>query len=110
MFIYKSLSLLANFIFNFIGLILLLRIGLRFLGANEAAPFVDWIYDTSDPLLNPFREMFTTERTPEGFVIEISSLFALLTYMFLAFFAQEILDNIHAFFDQKNKKKEVQSA
>ena len=71
---------------------------------------MDWVYDTSEPLLNPFREMFNTERTPEGFVIEISSLFALLTYMFVAFFAQELLDNFNNFFESKGKKKETQNA
>ncbi len=87
----------------------MLRIGFVFFGANETAPFVAWVYTTSEPLLRPFQNMFPTEKTTDGFVVEISSLFALLAYMFLAFFAQEILENFSELLGRKSKKESVKN-
>lgn len=87
-----SLSLirsLTNIIFGFIEGILGIRILLKFFAANPVAPFVEWIYTTSKPLLAPFEGMFPTETLARGFVIEISTLFALLVYAFVGSIIEE---------------------
>ncbi len=69
------------------GLIELL-VGLRFLfllfGANSASGFVQWIYETSGPLVAPFQVVFghavNTVTGVSGSVFEVASLLALVVY------------------------------
>ncbi|MBB6454245.1 uncharacterized protein YggT (Ycf19 family) [Salirhabdus euzebyi] len=75
-----------NVIFGIAQLILGLRIILRLFGANQAAPFVQWIYETSSPLLYPFEEIFPTHSLDGTFVIEFSALFAVLIYSLAGYF------------------------
>lgn len=83
---------IANFILGFVGLLLGLRLILRLFGANPATPFVDWIYQTSSPLIEPFRGMFPHPVLEGGFVIEFSTLFALLVFAFISYLIGELLD------------------
>lgn len=79
----RNLLTITEIILNIVEALLILRIILKLLGANVAAPFVDWIYRTSSPLLSPFEGMFPTSELGSGFVLEISALFAVLIYAFL---------------------------
>lgn len=78
-----------------------LRVLLKFLGASSQAPFVSWIYDTSQPLLKPFENMFPTSRLSGNFVLEISAIFALLTYAFTAYLIEEFTDYLSHHFPTK---------
>jgi membrane-bound metal-dependent hydrolase YbcI (DUF457 family) len=73
-------------------------VGLRFIlklfGASTSAPFVDWVYSTSAPLLTPFEGMFPTPEVANGFVIEFSALFALIIYMLLAYLIQVTVEEL----------------
>lgn len=91
MFIARLILLLNNLVFGFIELILSFRIFLKFFGASTQAPFVSWIYETSKPLLYPFEGMFPSSTLSHGFTIEISALFALIIYAFVAYFISEII-------------------
>ncbi|WP_347549020.1 YggT family protein [Pseudalkalibacillus hwajinpoensis] len=71
---------LVRLIFGIIEAILGIRILLKLFSANSAAPFVQWIYDTSAPLLYPFRNIFPTTEFSGGFVVEFSAVFALIVY------------------------------
>jgi uncharacterized protein YggT (Ycf19 family) len=82
---------LTNFLSGVIELLIGLRIFLKFFGANQAAPFVSWIYETTDPLLSPFQGMFPSPEIASGFQLEISALFALLVYAFLAYLVIEFV-------------------
>src|SRR5579862_6492588 len=84
---------LIDLIFGFIELLLLLRIILKLFGAAPA-PFVRWVYVTSQPLVNPFQGMFPSPTLQGGFIIEFSTIFALLIYALIAYFIREFLGYI----------------
>lgn len=79
--IYDLLKGLNGALFGIVLLLLGVRFILRVLGAN-LTPFVDWIYDTSQALLYPFRGIFeqVTVDTGTGSVLELSTVFAILIY------------------------------
>lgn len=83
---------IADAILGFVSLFLALRIILKLFGANTAAPFVNWVYETSEPLISPFRGMFPHPVLTGGFVIEFSTLFALLVYVLIGYAIGELLD------------------
>ncbi len=83
-----SLRLLAVNLLNvFVGAvqaILGLRFVLRLFGANAENGFVSWVYEMSAVLLEPFRGIFPTATVFENqFVLEFSTLFAMLMYALL---------------------------
>ena len=84
---------ITNIIIGFIEFMIGLRILLKLIGANTVAPFVKWVYETSQPLLGPFQGMLpsaTVPGTPGRFTIELSALFAFLVYAFLAYLIGEV--------------------
>lgn len=88
---------LTDSISNIITFLLGLRILLKLLGARTTAPFVTWVYETTRPLLTPFEGMFPTSNLGDGFVLEISALFAVVFYTFLGFLLQLIVSNLLRF-------------
>jgi YggT family protein len=64
---------------SFLGL----RFLLRLFGANQTG-FVQWVYNMSDGLLAPFRGIFPTTVLEDRYVLEFSTLFAMLMYAILA--------------------------
>ena len=103
----KIIAALINLIINLIEGILSLRIILKLFGAATAAPFVRWIYETSEPLLAPFIGIFPSPSLTGGFVLEFSALFALMIYTFLGYAATEALETLiyHA---RERKGKEAE--
>lgn len=57
-----------------------LRFILRLFNANAASDFVGWVYDNTQPLLEPFLNIFPNTRLQGGFTVEFSTLFAILVY------------------------------
>lgn len=88
------LGRLTNLIVLLVGSLLGLRFFLRLFSANSGNDFVSWIYDTSAPLLAPFESIFPTVRIEDGFVIEVTTLFALLVYGLLASLATYALASL----------------
>lgn len=64
--------------------LLLLRFVLQVLGANPLTEFVQFVYNTSDPLLAPFAGIFGEYRPKTGAVVQsvfdLSALVAALVY------------------------------
>ena len=85
---------LSDIIIGIIEFLLSLRIILKLLGASSTAPFVQWIYATTSPLLAPFEGMFPTSTLPVGFVLEVSTLFAVITYAFLGVLLESLLHQL----------------
>jgi hypothetical protein len=85
---------LSDLIIGIIEFLLSLRILLKLLGASSSAPFVQWVYETTRPLLAPFEGMFPTSTLPVGFVLEVSTLFALITYAFLGVLLESVIHQI----------------
>ena len=88
------LNLLISFILNLVEGLLMLRIILKLFGASMAAPFVTWAYETTQPLLTPFIGMFPSPLLTGGFIIEFSSLFALIVYAFVGYLAVELVETL----------------
>lgn len=81
---------LTNLILGIIEFLLGFRIVLKLFGASAGAPFVKWVYETTQPLLAPFIGAFPSPRVEGGIIIEFSSLFALIVFAFIGY----LIDNI----------------
>lgn len=81
-------KLLATNLVNLFLAIVQSFLGLRFLlklfGANAGNGFVRWVYDMSGALLQPFRGIFPTHVLENRYVLEFSTLFAMMMYAILA--------------------------
>lgn len=83
---------LTNVFVAVVEVFLGLRFIFRLFGANPANDFVRWLYDISSELLEPFRGIFPTETIQPGFVIEFSTLFAMVAYGLLGFLILALVD------------------
>jgi uncharacterized protein YggT (Ycf19 family) len=90
----KLLKNFIVFVFSLVGILLLFRFALKFLGANQSAPFVEFIYENTQPLLAPFLYAFPTPSISGRFVIEFTTLFAMFVYAFLSYIIEEVLSMI----------------
>jgi hypothetical protein len=72
------------FIFGVINVLLLLRLVLLLLGAQEASAFVSLIYGASHPLVLPFQGIFA-EASVGGAVLEWASLVGIAVYSLIAY-------------------------
>jgi len=64
---------------------LLLRVALKFMGANPTTPFTSWVYDTTYSLVYPFLGMFPTGIKGVSIEIEFSTLFAMVMFAVLGY-------------------------
>lgn len=69
-----------------------LRFFLRLFNANPANDFVSWLYNVSDRLLEPFRGVFPMQEIEPGFVVEFSTLFAMVIYALIGFLILALVD------------------
>ena len=95
--------ILISSITNLIEALLGLRIILKLFGASQSALFVRWVYETTQPLLSPFMGMFPASRLTGGFVIEFSSLFALMISAFIGYVAIEFVETLIYYADRRDK-------
>jgi len=91
---FKLLRELANFLTGLIEFALFSRFVLKLLGANPASDFVGWVYDTTQPLLQPFLFAFPTPSIRGGYILEFTTLFAIFAYAFVGYLIQEVLEII----------------
>lgn len=82
---------IVNLMLAVVGSILGLRFILKMFGANTGNDFVNWVYESSAEILGPFRNIFPSANL-DGFVIELSTIFALLVYSILGMFAFYLID------------------
>lgn len=101
---FKLLNDLLSFVIGVVEVLLSLRFLLRLLGANSQASFVGWIYETTQPLLQPFLFAFPTPSIKGGFVLEFTTLFALFAYAFIGYIFQELLDMINGYSHPRHHK------
>ena len=102
---------IANLFIGVVSVFLGLRFVLRLLNADSGNEFVTWTYDVSSQLLEPFRGIFPTEEVEPGYVIEFSTLFAILVYSIFGFLVLALVDAlrpepvVETKSDQKTKKR-----
>lgn len=68
----------------FAEIVLGLRVFLLATSANPDTPFVKFIYNTSSDFLNPFRAIFPPHPVGQTGYLDVSSLFAMIIYGFIA--------------------------
>jgi hypothetical protein len=82
--IHRFFTTLTNVVFGLIMILLGLRFVFRLFGANPDSAFTQWLYGTSGELMDPFRGIFPTPTTSQGFVLDLPALVALIIYALVA--------------------------
>lgn len=80
--------MIANFLKNITKLgeaILLLRLGLKALAANVNTFFVAQFYSLTNWLIWPFRGIFPDVKLPNGGVIDLTTVAAMVIYVFIVY-------------------------
>jgi hypothetical protein len=80
--------------FVLVELFLGLRLILKLFGANAENGFVNWVYETSGVLLDPFRSIFPAQVFKSTFVLELSTIFAMIIYAVLVMLLIYLVDLI----------------
>ncbi|MDR3583509.1 MAG: YggT family protein [Candidatus Pacebacteria bacterium] len=94
---FRILEGLISLVMGVIEIFLGLRFIFRLLDANPAAPFVGWLYETTRPLLNPFANIFPAPHLARGYVVEFSTLVALVIYLFAGYLLLELVAAIRGY-------------
>lgn len=87
--------LINRLIYVFLALVELflgLRLILKLFGANASNGLVNWIYEMSGVLLDPFRGIFPAPVFQSTYVLELSTIFAMIIYAILAMLLVYIVD------------------
>lgn len=80
MWVTRTVAGLINFFLALVEIFLGLRVILRFFAANPDNGFVQWIYNSSNVLMEPFRGIFATTVIGHNHVVDFSALFAMVVY------------------------------
>jgi hypothetical protein len=82
--IYGRIANVVWFIMFIILSIIMLRVIMLLINANEANSFVSWIYGTSEFFVRPFMGI-TSDPSFNGAVFEVNSLIAMLIYILIVY-------------------------
>jgi uncharacterized protein YggT (Ycf19 family) len=74
---------LIYLVFGVIDGLLIIRVVMKLLGANTAAPFTQWVYNVTDFFLAPFRNLLPAIGNNNS-VLEMSVIVAILVYLLIA--------------------------
>ena len=85
-----KLTQLVWLLFGILEALIVLRIGLKLIGANPESPIVALIYGVTFLFLFPF-EGLVTSPTAGSMVLELSSMFAMLIYGLIAWVVERIV-------------------
>jgi len=77
-------------LFGILEAMIVLRIGLKVIGANPNSPIVTFIYGFTSLFLSPFKNLIGSP-TSGNMVLEISSMFAVLIYGLIAWVIERIV-------------------
>jgi len=80
---YSKLAQFVWFIYGLVTAFLVARFILRLMGANSAAAFTDFIYNTTSPLVQPFSNVLSNSAFTTG-TIEWAAIIALVIYYLFA--------------------------
>ena len=104
----KHFRLISSFISLLIVLVEIL-LGIRFilkaLGANELSEFAQWIYTISQSFLAPFANIFPSPTVGSGYVVELSTILAMVVYAILGYIAEEVVNHLEDAFTKKGLSK-----
>ena len=92
-------------VFALVEIILSLRLILKLFGANASNSFVSQVYETSSSILDPFRGIFPTKVLDGVFVIDFSTIFAMIIYALIALLLTWIITLITSPVERQVQKK-----
>jgi uncharacterized membrane protein len=84
------LTQLIYWVFGLIEGLILIRLILKVLGANQAAGFAEFIYGITAPLVAPFMGLFNNQAYGQS-VLELSSIVALIVYALVAWLLAKLV-------------------
>lgn len=84
-----------NITFGIAVLGLFFRFIFRLFGANPSSDFVRFLYDSTNPLLSPFRTIFEPYVIDNKYVLEFSTLIAIAMYLLAAWLIIELIQYIN---------------
>jgi uncharacterized protein YggT (Ycf19 family) len=84
MWVTRIVAGLINFFLALVEIFLGLRVILRLFAANPHNGFVQWIYNSSDTLMDPFRGIFHSVVIGSNHVVDFSAIFAMVVYGLVA--------------------------
>lgn len=96
---------LIHLIMDIIEGLLALRLLLVLFRASSVAPFVRWVYETTDTLIYPFVGMFPSPQLQSGIVIEFATLFAIVFYIFIGYLITETIETLIYYSTQRTITK-----
>ncbi|MFC0190236.1 YggT family protein [Fictibacillus aquaticus] len=83
------MAVIVGILIGIVQVILGLRLLFKLFGANEAAPFVQFVLSLSEPLLYPFRSIFPMVDVGR-FELELSTLVAIIVYGIAGYFLRRL--------------------
>jgi YggT family protein len=89
-----------DFLFGILEFLLSFRLLLKLFAANPATPFVNWIYSISAPFVYPFVGIFPDLVLGGRFVIESSTIFALVIYGIVAYVIKNLIYSLTIRYEQ----------
>lgn len=89
--LYEMVLYIIKRLFFLLEFFLLIRLVLKYLGANPQTLVVDAIYKYSDILVSPFESIFPNVYWPEGRLIEIATISAMIGYFIATFIIFQLL-------------------
>ncbi len=91
---HQLLVSLTNLVFGIFMSLLVLRFVFRLFAANNDAPFIEWLYSTTDVIISPFRGIFTSPVIDGQFIFDVTTLVAIILYALLFSFIVYLFDLI----------------
>ena len=82
---------IVNLVFGVVEFMLAVRIVLELLGASAAAPFVAWVYIVTAGLATPFSGAFPSWDLGQGYVLDLSAIFAMIGYAIIGWIVVRLL-------------------
>ncbi|MFA6048157.1 MAG: YggT family protein [Parcubacteria group bacterium] len=86
---FEIVRTLVNIVFGVIEFLLALRFIFKFFVVNISAPFVAWVYSATAGLVSPFARIVPNLNLA-GFVIDFTTLAALVVYSLIGYLILEI--------------------
>jgi len=75
---------------TFAEAIVIFRIVMSLIGANQANSFVNWVYSTSEILISPFKGITADEVYIDKLRIELTPIISLVFYTIIGFILSEL--------------------
>lgn len=98
---------LLNFFMAVVQGFLGLRFLLKLFGANDNNGFVNWVYEMSSVLLDPFRGIFPAKVFENRYVFEFTTLFSMLMYAIIGLLLVYLINAVAGIADDSVDREET---